>query len=125
MIGPVSRRSLVAVLAALALGATAGAASGAPTRAGMATCDYNGPVWTLTDGRKGTIWVAEFQKTTCAFSTTWARKLALLNTPKQYGVPLPGGPTGWRCQSLATSTKKVLSGSCVNGTKFFQWHPGV
>jgi hypothetical protein len=91
----------------------------------MTSCNYAGPQWTLTDGRKGTAWVAEFQHTTCAFAKGWAKKLATGATPKDYGVPLRGGPAGWRCQSLAIGTKKVLSGSCVEGTRFFQWHPGV
>lgn len=110
------------VVAVVLVGASA---PGAVARRGMETCDYTGPQWRLVDGRKGTVWVAEFQRTTCAYARSWARRLALLHTPKEYGVPLRGGPKGWRCQSLAIATKTVLSGSCIKGTKFFTWHPGV
>jgi len=66
--------------------------------------------------------VLEFQNTTCAFARPFAKKPATLNAPAQYGAKVPGGPTGWRCQALVTPPGKIISGSCVNGTRFFQWH---
>jgi hypothetical protein len=63
---------------------------------------------------------------TCAFATTWMRKLA---TRKIGKLPTTiAGPAGWRCNGILVAPGwplKAYQGICKKGARKFVWSPKV
>jgi hypothetical protein len=91
-------------LLALAVLASALAATASAPARSTQDCTFSGPKWAV-NGQTGTGYNLTTQGVTCAYATPWARKLAGLRNTKPY-YPVKGGPTGW---------------TCIKGTKRFAW----
>lgn len=111
---------MVTIVVALAAGTVRAAAS---TEQGRAKCaDFAGPAWTFPEfGKKGTAWQVRAVGVTCAYATSWSKKLLRTKYRGEAATKLRG-PAGWSCL-VSIPHGGGVPGQCSKGAKRFSWGP--
>jgi len=133
-----SRKGVLSILMIVGLVVTAVAigSSAAPASVGTAkvVCSaFKGPAWrSRTYHKAGTLYQVSADKVSCAFATTWSRKL-VVKPSHGAGSPLIG-PAGWTCvvhpSALGFTRAFAAWGRCdkgstafAHGAPVFTWFP--